>query len=145
DAWQVVAPSLADDAAGCGSSPDGCIKTIVGNAAMIRAYTDGIPANGKAVPDGAVLAKIEWTKQPNPAAPYAITVPGKLPEVSFMLKDAKRFPDTNGWGYATFRYDAASDTWKAHGKDASFSNTCHRCHTSGAKDRDFVYTSYAPR
>ena len=38
------------------------MKGILGNPAMIQAYRDGIPANGTAVPDGAVLAKIEWLK-----------------------------------------------------------------------------------
>ena len=29
---------------------------------MIRAYRDGIPANGKSVPDGAKIAIVEWQK-----------------------------------------------------------------------------------
>jgi hypothetical protein len=61
-----------------------------------------------------------------------------------MLKDSKRFPKTNGWGYATFRYDAASDTFKAFGDDPAFVNTCHACHTI-VKARDFVFTDYAKR
>jgi hypothetical protein len=146
DAWQVIAPSQPDDGGGCGSSPNGCIKAIVGNAAMIKAYRDGIPANGKPVPDGAAIAKIEWSRNRNAASPYGVTEPGTLSEVSFMMKDSKRFPDTNGWGYATFRHDASSDTWKPYGNDASFARTlCHQCHTNGAKARNFVYTNYAQR
>jgi hypothetical protein len=76
------------------------LKAIVGNTAMIKAYNDGISANGKPVPDGAAIAKIEWSKNRNTAAPYGVTVPGTQTEVSFMVKDSKRFPDTNGWGYA---------------------------------------------
>jgi hypothetical protein len=57
DAWPVIATSQPDDAGGCGTSKDGCIKVIVGNPAMIKAYSDGIPANGKPVPDGAAMAK----------------------------------------------------------------------------------------
>ena len=76
--------------------------------------------------------------------PYAVTLTGKLAEVSFMLKDSKRFPKTNGWGYATFQYDAASDTWKAKGDNADFVNACHGCHTI-VKARDFVFTHYAKR
>jgi Cytochrome P460 len=30
--------------------------------------------------------------------------------VDFMVKDAKRFADSGGWGYALFDYNAASDT-----------------------------------
>ena len=50
--------------------------------------------------------------------------------VSFILKDSKRFPDTNGWGYAQFLYDAASDPFTPYGKDSSFGkNVCYLCHT----------------
>jgi hypothetical protein len=73
------------------------MKAILGNPAMIKAYRDGIPANGHRVPDGAAFAKIEWLKARDSNSPYAVTVPGAQTEVSFMLKDSKRFPDTNGW------------------------------------------------
>ena len=105
DAWQLVATSQPDNASGCGTSKVGCMKAILGNATMIQAYRDGIPANGTAVPDGAVLAKIEWL-QDRDEKPYGVTVSGTQTEMSFMVKDSKRFPDTNGWGYATFVYDA---------------------------------------
>jgi hypothetical protein len=48
---------------------------------MIEAYRDGIPANGKAVPDGAALAKIEWLKNRD-EKPYGVTVPGTQTEMS---------------------------------------------------------------
>jgi hypothetical protein len=38
-------------------------------------------------------------------------VPDTLHDVGFMEKDSKRFPDTGGWGWAEFNYDAASDTF----------------------------------
>jgi hypothetical protein len=38
-------------------------------------------------------------------------VPGDLTEAEFIEKDSKRFPDTHGWGYAMFDYDAASGTF----------------------------------
>jgi len=145
ETWQMIAPSQPDDAGGCGSTPaPGCIKAILGNPAMMKAFSGGIPSNGQAVPDGAVMAKVEWRKKSDDASPYAVTIPGTLSEVSFMLKDAKRFPGTNGWGYATFRYEAASGAWKAFGENAAFANTCHACHTR-VKTHDFVYTSYASR
>jgi hypothetical protein len=146
DAWQVIAVSQPDDADGCGTSKDGCIKAILGNPVMIKAYNEGIPANGKPVPDGAAMAKVEWLSKQNVAAPYGVTVPGTQTEVGFMVKDSKRFPDTNGWGYVTFQYDAASDTYKPATNDASvMKKLCHSCHTTGAKARDYVYTSYAKR
>jgi hypothetical protein len=38
------------------------------------------------------------------------------------------------------------DTFKPSTDDPSFGRTlCHQCHRRGAKERDFVYTVYAPR
>ena len=145
DTWQAIAPSMPDGADGCGTSPaPGCIKVILGNAVMIDAFKRGIPANGTAVPDGAMMAKIEWRKARDPQSAYGAFVPGALAEVSFTMKDAKRFPDTNGWGYATFKPDGSSDTWKAFGDAPDFANTCHACHTL-VQDRDFVFTKYQRR
>jgi hypothetical protein len=93
------------------------LKAIVGNAAMIKAYSDGIPANGKPVPDGAVMAKIEWSRKSHPASPYTVSVPDMLQRVDFMMKDAKRFFDTDGalavWCMApqAFRSERRS-SWK---------------------------------
>ena len=144
DAWQLVATSQPDNASGCGTSKVGCMKAILGNATMIEAYRDGIPENGQAVPDGAALAKIEWL-QDRDEKPYGVTVSGTQTEMSFMVKDSKRFPDTNGWGYATFAYDASSDTFKPATTNPSFARACHGCHTAHAKARDFVFTDYATR
>jgi hypothetical protein len=147
EAWQMIATSQPDDAGGCGTSKVGCTKAILGNATMIKAYRDGFPANGTAVPDGAAMAKIEWLTARNDTAPYGVTVSGAQTEVSFMLKDSKRFPDTNGWGYATFEYDGESATFTP-AKPTTASNArslCHGCHVVGAKTRDFVYTDYAKR
>ena len=146
EAWQMIATSQPDDASGCGTSKVGCTKAILGNPTMIKAYREGIPANGKPVPDGAAMAKIEWLKG-HKASPYGVTVGGTQTEVSFMVKDSKRFPDTNGWGYATFEYDAPSGAFKSS-KPATASGalaSCHGCHIAGARARDFVYTDYAQR
>jgi cytochrome P460 len=144
DAWQLVATSQPDNASGCGTSKVGCMKGILGNPMMIQAYREGIPANGTAVPDGAALTKIEWL-QDRDEKPYGVTVSGTQTEIAFMVKDSKRFPDTNGWGYATFVYDASSDRFKPSTASPSFARGCHACHTANAKARDFVFTDYAKR
>lgn len=144
ESWAVIGSSMPDDAGGCGSSPEpGCIKSILGNAAMIRAYQEGIPTNGEAVPDGAAMAKVEWQKA-REVTPYAVTVPGTFMEVAFMVKDSKRFPATDGWGYATFKYDVTSNTFRTFGETAAFANACHGCHTI-VKGNDFVFTTYPKR
>jgi hypothetical protein len=131
--WQVVAPSATDDG----------IKSIVANPAMIAAYRGGA-GNGHAFPDGSMIAKIEWAKVPNPDSPYTVVVPGALKSVSFIEKDSKRFKDTDGWGYAQFKYDAASNALQPSTTDPGFAKTCHECHTT-VKGRDFIFTKYAPR
>ena len=38
-------------------------------------------------------------------------MPASLHDVDFMVKDSKRFADSGGWGWAAFKYNAASDTF----------------------------------
>ena len=136
DAWQVIAPTQLD----------GGVKAIVGNPVMVKAFSDGIPSNGQTVPDGAMMAKIEWSAKSNPDLPGAARVTDTLKNVGFMVKDAKRFPDTNGWGYAQFDYDAVAGTFKPLGSGKGFAKAaCHQCHTQFAKQRDYVFTRLAPR
>jgi hypothetical protein len=101
------------------------LKVIVGNPVMINAYRQGIPGNGKPFPEGSKIVKIEWSKRKNPASPYPVMEPDTLKSVASIEKDSKRFPETSGWGYAQFRYDAASETFKPYGKDSSFGNECY--------------------
>jgi hypothetical protein len=75
---------------------------------MIDAYRAGIPGNGKPFPDGSKIAKIHWNAKKSAEAPSPTMVPDPLKDVDFIEKDSKRFPDTSGWGYAAFKYDAAS-------------------------------------
>jgi hypothetical protein len=146
EVWPLVATSQPDDAGGCGTSKTGCTKAILGNPAMLKAYQDGFPANGRAVPDGAAMAKVEWAKDRSAAQPYVVTKPGRQTEVSFMLKDSKRFAETDGWGYATFQNTESGTLTAAKPTTASGARaTCHSCHTAGAKARDFVFTDYAKR
>jgi hypothetical protein len=130
ESWQVIAPSQTDES----------IKAIVGNPVMIKAYMDGIPANGRVVPDGAMMAKIEWSRQPNPVSPYPVNVPGALKSLAFMVKDAKRFAASGGWGYAKFDADASGKL----APEGTGSACGYECHTR-VKARDFVFTSYSPR
>lgn len=135
DAWPLIAPSQTDDV----------IKAILGNPAMIQAYAAGIPANGQPVPDGAVMAKVAWSREDNSLLPGAAMVPGALRKVQFMVKDAGRFPDTDGWGYADFTWDATAGVFTAVGSGPGWAKAaCHQCHTR-VRSRDFVFTQHAPR
>jgi hypothetical protein len=139
EGWQVISLSQSGD----------IVAVIVGNPAMIEAYKKGIPANGKPVPDGAKMAKIHWTAKPSETAPSPTTVPGALHDVDFMVKDNKRFADGGGWGYGAFIYDPASRTFTpattAHVPPQANDAKCGvGCHTI-VKNRDYVFTDYAPR
>jgi hypothetical protein len=124
------------------------IAVIVGNPVMITAFKAGIPDNGKPVPDGAKMAKIHFVPKKNAFFPDA-TVPGVQHDVDFMVKDSKRFADGNGWGYAVFAYDAATDTFRPgntsdsppQGNDAKCGVACHTI----ASKRDYVFTEYGHR
>jgi hypothetical protein len=135
ETWQSIAPS----------APSGALKVTTGNAAMINAYKEGFPGNGKPVPDGAMIAKMEWTSTKDPESPYQVAVPGTLKRVGFMIKDSKRFPESDGWGYAQWLYDAPSKTFKPEYSEAAFGKkVCHQCHTL-VKSKDFVFTAYPAR
>src|SRR5215471_20585200 len=69
----------------------GMVAVIVGNPAMINAYKEGIPDNGKPFPDGARMAKIHWIPKKQETYPGQPMVPGTQHDVDFMVKDSKRF------------------------------------------------------
>ena len=54
--------------------------------------------------------KIEWLFKKNAESPYFVNVPDTLKTLSFIEKDSKQFPDTNGWAYAVFLNDPTTDT-----------------------------------
>jgi hypothetical protein len=138
ESWQVVATSRNDK----------LVAVILGNPVMIDAYQAGIPGNGKPFPDGAKMAKIHWIPKQNEHFPDT-TVPGTLHDVDFMEKDSKRFTDSGGWGWAAFKYDAASDTFTPatsadeppQENDAKCGLQCHTI----VEARDYVFTEYGKR
>src|SRR5215467_4833812 len=138
ESWEMISASHNDKV----------IAVTVGNPAMIDAYRAGFPDNGKPVPDGAKMAKMHWSPKENAFFPQA-TVPGKLLNVDFMVKDSTRFADSAGWGWAVFEYDDATGTFKPgtsastppRNNDAKCGLACHTI----AKDRDYVFTDYQKR
>ena len=143
--WQVVGPSLTD--------AQNVIRVILANPAMIKAYREGIPGNGKPFPDGSKIVKIEWTLKKVTTPPFAAsrpdTVPGDLTEVEFIEKDSQKFSDTHGWGYAMFDYNAASGTFAPAtsaskppvNNDAKCGAACHTL----AASKDYIFTNYRKR
>ena len=127
----------------------GVFAVILGNSVMIDAFKEGVPGNGKPFPDGAKMAKIHWHPKTQEAYPGPPKVPGAQFNADFMVKDSKRFADSGGWGWGSFDFDAASDTFSPateaamppQGHDAKCGFACHTL----VKNRDYVFTEYAHR
>jgi hypothetical protein len=120
------------------------LKVIVANDVMMNAYRQGLPADGKLFPDGSKIAKIEWIPKKNTVSPYFVMVPDTLKAVDLIEKDTKRFPDTHGWAYAEFAYDAASDTFKPSDLSPSGGTCGYACHTTVAA-KDYIFTAFPKR
>jgi hypothetical protein len=137
--WAVIAIDHTDE----------LMKVILGNPVAMAAFRAGVPGNGKPFPDGARMAKVEWRPKKSSDAPYDINVPGAIYDLDFMVKHAKRFADSGGWGYAVFKHDAVSGMYtpatETHMPPQSNDAKCgFACHTI-VKGKDFVFTDYAQR
>ena len=137
--WAVIALSVNG----------GKYAVIMGNPAMIDAYKQGIPGNGKPFPDGARMAKVHWNPKKQESYPGQPIVPGTQHDVDFMVKGSKRFADSGGWGWAAFEYDAASGTFRPSDASSTLpqehdAKCGFACHTI-VQNRDYVFTEYGKR
>jgi Cytochrome P460 len=121
-AWKVVAPSYRED--------KDHIRIITANEIAIAA----LHAGKNPLPDGSVLAKVAWKTEKHPLFPTA-TMPGDFEQVEFMVKDAQKYKETGGWGFARF----VGNELKPYGKDASFVSECFKCHLPVANN-DYLFT-----
>src|SRR5215468_4716062 len=126
--WKVV--SVAHEA---GDLND--IRAILGNDVAINAYRAGtLP-----FPEGAIVGRIAWSYVPseenNTAFGRAQSFVAGAPTdfyLQFMVKDAKKYAATGGWGYSSFdRNGKPSDDVAMKG--------CFPCHQA-VKARDFIFT-----
>jgi len=132
--WQDVAVSLTETR----------IKAILANPIMMTAFRNGLPAEGKLFPDGSKVVKIFWSFKKNEVSPYSVNVPDTLKELAFIEKDTKRFPNTHGWAYADWAYDAATDTFKPSQLSQSGAECGYACHTK-VSAQDYIFTAYPKR
>ena len=129
--WAVVSSARTDEV----------LKVIVANPAMIEAYKAGIPSNGQPFPDGSKIAKLQWKPKKSTEAPFVVDVPDIFTQAFVIEKDSKRFPNSGGWGYALFNYEAAPDKFTA---DPSPSDCGHACHVT-VKAKDHIFHPYQKR
>ncbi len=129
--WSVVSSARTDEV----------LKVIIANPIMIKAYKAGVPGNGKPFPEGSKIAKLQWKFKRSTEAPFAVDVPDVFSQAFVMEMDSKRFPNTGGWGYALFNYEAASDKFTA---DPSPADCGHACHVA-VKAKDYIFHPYQKR
>ena len=108
---------------------------------MIAAYKAGVPSNGQKFPDGSKIAKIQWIPKKSTEAPFDVNVPDTLKNVFLIEKDSARFPETGGWGYALFNYDAKTDTFAPEGSGTGCGHECHKAVVA----KDYIFHPYQKR
>ena len=118
------------------------LRAELGNDLAIKAYRDGtLP-----FPDGSIIAALHWNEESSDADNQALaagfpglglesTFAGSAVNAQFMVKDSKKYAASGGWGFADF-------TKGKPGNEALHAK-CFPCHAP-AKDRDYVFTRYAP-
>jgi Cytochrome P460 len=115
------------------------LGAILGNDVAIKAYREEkLP-----YPDGTIIAALHWRHAPSEENNKIFGrrqsfVAGPPTNVQFMVKDSKKYASTGGWGFGHFN---ERDDKKPG--DAALLNTCFPCHQK-VKDRDLVFTRYAP-
>jgi len=129
--WSVVSSARTEE----------ILKVIVANPIMIDAYKSGIPGNGKPFPEGSKIAKLQWKPKKSTEAPFVVDVPDVFTQAFVIEKDSKRFPDTGGWGYALFNYDAATAKFTP---DAALADCGQSCHVA-VKSKDYIFHPYQTR
>jgi hypothetical protein len=109
---------------------NGTMREILGNDVAIKAIAEN---RINPWPDGTAFAKVAW-KQLQPDV-QGVMKAGAFVQVELMVKDAKKYATTEGWGFGRWR----GVDLKPYGKDAAFQNECTSCHAPMRKN-DFVYT-----
>jgi hypothetical protein len=118
------------------------LRAELGNDLAIKAYRDGtLP-----FPDGSIIAALHWNEDSSDSDNQALaagfpglglesTFAGSAVNAQFMVKDSKKYATSGGWGFADFT--------KGKPGDEALHAKCFPCHQP-AKDRDYVFTRYAP-
>jgi hypothetical protein len=128
------------------------LRAKLGNAIAMKAFRDGT----RPFPDGSIIARLAFRRTTSAennavigrfAAKQGLSpdqvakllsesyVAGPPINVQFMVKDSTKYAASGGWGFAEFT------AGKPDGE--AVHKTCFSCHEP-AKDRDFVFTRYAP-
>jgi len=105
------------------------LRLILGNDIAVRAARSG---QIDPWPNGSRFAKIAWQQE---SAPDGLIHPGEFVQVELMVKDARLYRRTAGWGWGRWRGLHLTP----YGNDAKFTGECVSCHMP-LKGADYVYT-----
>jgi hypothetical protein len=104
-------------------------RFVLGNDIAVKAARSG---NILPWPDGARFAKIAWEQN---LGEDGLIHPGKFIQVELMVKVARGYKDTDGWGWGRWLGLAL----KPYGENAHFVTECTGCHMP-VRGNDYVYT-----
>lgn len=121
EAWKPISTTDRGD--------NNTFRFILGNDIAVNAVSS---ASITPWPDGARLAKIAWQQE---LGADGLIHPGKFVQVEVMVKNARTYKDTEGWGWGRWR----GLELKPYGKDAHFVTECTSCHLP-VRGNDYVYT-----
>jgi hypothetical protein len=119
--WKVISSTDKYDS--------GTMRVVYGNDIMVKALQNGTMP----FPDGAKIVKAVWNVKPEDKDGNVF--PANFVNVQIMLKDSKRFKDTEGWGFAKF--DGLD--LLPYGKTANYATACINCHRLLVPENDFVF------
>jgi hypothetical protein len=104
-------------------------RFVLGNDIAVKAVQSG---NITPWPEGARLAKVAWQQE---LGSDGLIHPGQFVQIELMLKNTRKYKNTDGWGWGRWR----GLDLKPYGKDARFVNECTGCHLP-VRGNDYVYT-----
>jgi hypothetical protein len=104
-------------------------RFILGNDVAVKAAQSG---NISPWPDGTRFAKVAWQQE---LGEDGLIHPGKFVQVELMVKDARQYKATDGWGWGRWR----GLDLKPYGENAHFVGECTGCHLP-VRGNDYVYT-----
>jgi hypothetical protein len=119
--WKVISMSTLFDKS---------IRVIYGNDIAVKAIET---EDFHPWPNGSIVVKSVWKQQELPDGEVRA---GEFVNAQFMVKDSKKYTDTEGWGFAKFSGKDLHPT----GKTASFAKeSCIACHRQLAEKTGFLF------
>ena len=121
ESWKLISTTDRGD--------NNTFRFILGNDVAAEAARSG---NISPWPDGTRFAKVAWQQE---LCEDGLIHPGNFVQVELMVKDARQYKTTDGWGWGRWR----GLDLKPYGGNAHFEGECTSCHLP-IRGNDYVYT-----